>query len=95
MLWSPKVFFELLREVKEIKEKQIKMASTIDQLAVDFATFQTDFTAFVTSVKSALANVSAGGITPAQQTELDGIDSGLTALDATVKGYVFPGPPTP
>lgn len=67
-----------------------RMAETIEQLATDFGAFQADFTTFVASVNSALAKISAGGVTPAQQAILDNVGSGLQAMDATVKGISFP-----
>jgi hypothetical protein len=66
------------------------MAETIEQLSVDFGNFQTDFNTFATNVTTALAKVSAGGVTPAQQTILDSVGTGLQSMDATVKGITFP-----
>jgi hypothetical protein len=86
--------FELSKEIlelaKEILKGQQKMSPTIDQLAADFATFQSAFTTFVTNVQTSLANILAGGVTPAQQAELDSIDSGFTSMEATIAGITFP-----
>ena len=67
------------------------MATTIDQLKADFTTFQTDFSAFVTNVQAALAKLAAGGLTTEQQAAVDTVDTGMAAMDAAVKGIVFPG----
>jgi hypothetical protein len=82
--------FSFLRRLEKLEKEQKKTMATIDQLAADFATLQTDFSAFVVNVQTALANIAAGGVTAAQQAELDTVDAGLTAMDSTVKGIAFP-----
>ncbi len=71
------------------------MAATIDQLAADFSAFQTTFAAFVANVQTALNNIAAGGITAAQQTELNNIDAALTTMGSQIAAITFPGATPP
>jgi hypothetical protein len=101
--------FKLFGENEQLtlisKDINLIMA-TIDQIASDFSAFQTtftkfstDFATFVTETQATLAQLAAaGGITSAQQAELNTVDTGLTQastsvanMDSQIQAITFPG----
>lgn len=71
--------------------------SVIQQLATDFAKFQTDFAGFAAAVKAFIASATSGNtgtvLSAADAQTLQGIDTALQGLDTTIQGITVPAPP--
>lgn len=68
--------------------------STIAQLATDFGKLQSDISTLITAIKAFVASVQSGSsgtvLSEGDAATLTGIDTAVTALDATVQGISIP-----
>ena len=87
--------------LKLIYEENKKLSTSIDALQATVSGLSADLTSFLATLQTALnalvaaitALQAAGPITPAQQAELDNMQTQATAMDAAIKGFVIPPVP--
>lgn len=64
--------------------------TTVDQLAQDFATYQTDVQTDFDELKAQIAASNPGGIPADVQAKIDALDATINAADVAAKAEVNP-----
>lgn len=71
------------------------IVTTLDQLAQDFATYQTDVTTEFDALKALIAAGNPGGIPADVQAQIDALDAAINSADVAAKAEVTTPPTTP
>lgn len=83
------------RELAAIYHTLEHLVTTLDQLAQDFATYQTDVQTGFDALKALIAAGNPGGIPADVQAQIDVLDATINAADVAAKAEVTTPPTTP
>lgn len=83
------------RELAAIHHTLEHLVTTVDQLAQDFATFQTDVQTGFDALKAQIAASNPNGIPADVQAKIDALDATINSADVAVKAETTTAPPAP